>query len=263
MSVKGKVFAVRPSLTGVADMHVGERLRDIRVATGLTQVELASRLRMDQTAISRLEHRQDILVSTLRNYIEALGGRLRIDASLGDRPFVVRSFEEAGLRFEHQDEDQFVLPIVGGAPLPSRRDIVFSIRPEYAEKIECGAKTVELRRRFPAQVTVGTVALIYTTTPTQALTGIAEIEGVVSRAPSVIWESYSRDACINREDFESYFAGAKSATAIKLCHARRLRRPLGLEELRERFNFEPPQSFLYAAPGLREALRYECSEVPN
>lgn len=263
MSVKGKVFAVRPSLSGVADMHVGERLRDIRVAAGLTQVELASRLRMDQTAISRLEHRQDILVSTLRNYIEALGGRLRIDASLGDRPFVVRSVEEAAIPFEHQNEDQFVLPIVGERPFPSRRDIVFSIRPEYAEKILCGIKTVELRRRFPSEVPTGTVALIYTTTPTQALTGIAEIERVISGAPSAIWENYSRAACIAREDFELYFAGATSATAIKLRHARRLRRSLALEELRERFNFEPPQSFLYAAPDLREALRYECSEVPN
>lgn len=263
MSVKGKVFAVRPSLSGVVDMHVGERLRDIRVAAGLTQVELACRLQTDQTAISRLEHRQDILISTLRNYIEALGGRLRIDASLGDRSFVVRSVEEAGLKFQHQDEDQFVLPIIGDGPPPSRRDIVFSIRPEYAEKIVSGIKTVELRRRFPSQTPVGTVALIYTTTPTQALTGIAEIESVISRAPSEIWDIYSRDACINKKDFESYFAGATSATAIKLRHARRLRRPLALEELRAKFGFEPPQSFLYAAPELREALRYECSEVLN
>ena len=133
--MKGKVFAVRPSLSGTADMHVGERLRDIRKAAGLTQIELAQRLRVDQAAVSRLEKRGDILVSTLRDYIEALGGKLRIDANLGNRPFLVRSFEETFPAFEYQDENQLILPILGEDFFPARRDIVFSIKPEYSEKI--------------------------------------------------------------------------------------------------------------------------------
>jgi len=263
MSVKGKVFAVRPSLSGVVDMHVGERLREIRHAAGVTQSELAARLKKNQAEISRMERREDILVSTLRSYIEALGGYLRIDASLGDRSFMVRSVEEAEFQFEYQDENQLILPIVGERPFPTRRDIVFSIKPEYSQKIISGQKTIELRRRFPSTVPVGTIALIYATTPTQALTGIAEIEAVISDTPLAIWEEFSEEACIDRRDFEAYFLGTASATAIKLKRARPLRRRLELEELRERFRFEPPQSFLYVAPELREALSYECSEILN
>jgi predicted transcriptional regulator len=263
MEANGKVFSVRPSLSGTVDMHVGERLCDIRRAAGLTQVQLAARLQIDQAAISRLERREDILVSTLRSYIEALGGKLRIDASLGDRPFVVRSFEETSLRFEYADEDQFVLPIVGEDLFPPKRDIVFSVKPEYSEKIVSGIKTVELRRRFPGDVPLGTIALIYATTPTQALTGIAQIESVFSNPPEDIWEEFAEEACIRREEFDSYFAGTTIATAIKLRRARPLRRSLQLDELRERFNFEPPQSFLYATPQLREALSYQCSEISD
>lgn len=263
MSVKGKVFAVRPSLSGTVDMHVGERLREIRHEAGVTQSELAARLKKNQAEISRVERREDILVSTLRSYIEALGGRLRIDASLGDRSFMVRSLEEATLQFEYQDENQLILPILGEKPFPPRRDIVFSVKPEYSEKIISGKKTVELRRRFPASVPMGTIALIYATTPTQALTGLAEIEAVISDSPSAIWDEFSNEACIDRPDFETYFSGTSQATAIKLKRARRLRRQLELDELRERFNFEPPQSFLYVAPELRETLSYECSEIPN
>jgi transcriptional regulator with XRE-family HTH domain len=141
-------------------MHVGERLRDIRRSAGFTQVELATRLQINQAAISRLERREDILVSTLRSFIEALGARLRIDASFGDHPFVVRSVEEAAPRFEYKDENQLVLPIVGDDLFPALRDIVFSVKSEYSEKIVCGLKTVELRRRFPANVPFGTVALV-------------------------------------------------------------------------------------------------------
>jgi predicted transcriptional regulator len=105
--------------------------------------------------------------------------------------------------------------------------------------------------------------LIYTTTPTQALTGIAQIDEVLNSAPEIIWEKFAHEACVTKEEFDIYFSGVKTAAAIKLRDARRLRRVLELEELRERFNFEPPQSFLYATPELREALSYECSQVPN
>ena len=263
MKVKGKVFSVRPSLSGTVDMHVGERLRDIRRAAGLTQVELAARLQIDQAAISRLERREDILVSTLRSYIEALGGKLRIDANLGDRPFVVRSFGEAFPAFQHADENQFILPIVGEDLYPPKRDIVFSVKPEYSEKIVSGTKTVELRRRFPASVPMGTVAFIYATTPTQALTGVAQIEMLFNRSPGDIWQEFSEESCVKKEEFDLYFAGTTMATAIKLRRARPLRRSIQLDELRERFNFEPPQSFLYATPQLREALSYECSEISH
>ncbi|WP_284983301.1 helix-turn-helix transcriptional regulator [Arthrobacter sp. efr-133-TYG-118] len=62
------------------------RLRELREASGLTQVELAARLHVSQNGVSRIEH-GDIdraQVGTLRKYVEAVGGRLRVEVELGD-----------------------------------------------------------------------------------------------------------------------------------------------------------------------------------
>lgn len=53
-------------------------LMAFREAAGLTQVELAGRLNSTQVNISRLEKRKDMHLSTLRKYVEALGGKLEL-----------------------------------------------------------------------------------------------------------------------------------------------------------------------------------------
>ena len=264
MGLKGKVFEARVGASADGKPHIGTRLRELRQMAEITQAELAVRLQIDQTAVSRLEQRADIRLSTLRGYIEALGAQLRIDATFRDHLAVVRHLEEAPFQYDYKDENQLVLPILGDDRLPSARDIVFSIKPEHSRKIEKGLKTVELRRRFPSNVPSGTVALIYSTTPIRALTGIARIADVLKYPPHRIWEEFATETCISKEDFNSYFAGSEAGFVIRLRHARPLQRLVHLDELRQRFNFEPPQSFLYAPPELREALHNECSpEVPN
>jgi hypothetical protein len=59
-------------------------LATLRTAAGLTQGELGRRLDMTQSEVSRLERRPDVRLSTLRTVIAALGGRLRIHATLPD-----------------------------------------------------------------------------------------------------------------------------------------------------------------------------------
>ncbi|USU11441.1 helix-turn-helix domain-containing protein [Sphingomonadaceae bacterium OTU29THOMA1] len=263
MKVVGKVFEAKADEAPENATHMGQRLREIRKVAGLTQKQLAARLDIGQGALSRVEGRRDILVSTLRDYLSALGATVRIDARFDDASALVTSMREADFGFEAVDENQLELPIVGEERCPLSRDVVFSIKPDYCEKIVTGAKTVELRRRFPMSVPAGTRALIYATSPTRALLGIAEI-GMVHRCPPEdIWNSFSGRACIARKDFDSYFDGVERGYAIELKRARPLRRALELSELRDRFNFEPPQSFLYATPQMREALHYECSEIPH
>lgn len=263
MKVVGKVFEPFPDGSEVVDAHIGQRLREIRKLAGLTQAQVAQRLNVGQSAVTKLEGRRDILVSTLRDYLGVLGARLRIDAHFDNTAAMINSLREADFRFEQVDENQLVLPIMGDDRLPPHRDVVFSIKPEYSRKIATGEKTIELRRRFPMSVPAGTTALIYETSPTRALAGIAEIGEVHRRAPQEIWKSFSERACIARKDFDAYFAGVDRAFAIELKHGRRLPRPLELSELRERFSFEPPQSFLYATPKMREALLYECAKIPD
>lgn len=63
-------------------------LRDLRKALGRTQAQLAKKLGVGQDAISRLEQRSDILLSTLQDYVRALGGELSLVATFPDRPAV-------------------------------------------------------------------------------------------------------------------------------------------------------------------------------
>jgi transcriptional regulator with XRE-family HTH domain len=55
-------------------------LRELRHAVNKTQKTVARTLRMGQDGVSRLEKRSDLLLSTLRNYVEAVGGSLTLVA---------------------------------------------------------------------------------------------------------------------------------------------------------------------------------------
>ncbi len=71
-------------------------LRRLREARRKSQTEVAARLKTTQAAISRLEKRADVYVSTLRKYVEAVGGKLEIVATFPDAPPVrVTQFAEA------------------------------------------------------------------------------------------------------------------------------------------------------------------------
>lgn len=64
-------------------------LKNLRQSVKRTQVELASSLGVGQDTVSRLEQRGDMLISTLKRYVEAMGGRLHLVARFPDRPPVV------------------------------------------------------------------------------------------------------------------------------------------------------------------------------
>ena len=55
-------------------------LAELRAARDLTQVQLAKKLGIDQGAVSKIERRTDMYLSTLRNVIAAMGGKLELTA---------------------------------------------------------------------------------------------------------------------------------------------------------------------------------------
>jgi transcriptional regulator with XRE-family HTH domain len=83
-------------------------LEELRGARQLTQADMAEMLDVPQSSISRIEQRADMYLSTLRNYIHAVGGELRIQAVFPDggaividrfgeyeeRPYVVEAIAE-------------------------------------------------------------------------------------------------------------------------------------------------------------------------
>jgi DNA-binding XRE family transcriptional regulator len=66
-------------------------LRELRRARKLTQVRVAKKLGISQDSVSRLEKRSDLLLSTLRKTVEAMGGHLSLVAEFPDREPVVLS----------------------------------------------------------------------------------------------------------------------------------------------------------------------------
>jgi len=69
-------------------------LNELREAMEITQQHLAKRLRVNQAAISKMEHRTDMYVSTLSDFIRAIGGQLEINARFPEGTVRIRQFRE-------------------------------------------------------------------------------------------------------------------------------------------------------------------------
>jgi transcriptional regulator with XRE-family HTH domain len=85
--------ARRKKVEGRAAGLVAEEmtLQELRQARKLTQVRMAKVLGISQDGVSRLEKRSDLLLSTLRKSVEAMGGNLSLVAEFPDREPVVLS----------------------------------------------------------------------------------------------------------------------------------------------------------------------------
>ncbi len=81
-------------------------LAQLRHARELTQVQLAQALNVPQSTISKMEHRADVYLSTLRSYIEAMGGNLEIRAVFPDMEIVVTQFQQLEPGKRNQQERQ-------------------------------------------------------------------------------------------------------------------------------------------------------------
>lgn len=94
-------------------------LYELRAARRLTQQQLATSLGMTQSAISQAEHQSDLFLSTLENFVEAMGGRLEIYAVFRDgrvkltQPFLDEQRDEPEVELEVELEE-------AGPPKPQR-----------------------------------------------------------------------------------------------------------------------------------------------
>lgn len=78
-----------------ADLATHARtLRDVRRARALTQTQLATSLDVSQAQVSRIETQADLYLSTLRSYVEAMGGELEIRVVFGDGAWADVEFGE-------------------------------------------------------------------------------------------------------------------------------------------------------------------------
>lgn len=69
-------------------------LAELRQARKLSQEQIAGSLHVKQASVSKLERRTDMYISTLRNFIKAMGGELEITAKFPDGIVRIQQFED-------------------------------------------------------------------------------------------------------------------------------------------------------------------------
>ena len=88
-------------------------LHEVRLALNLSQQRMAELLEVNQSEISKLEHRTDTYVSTVRSYIEAMGGRLDLVARMPGGDVRISNFENIRVGTDAANNDDLERPANG------------------------------------------------------------------------------------------------------------------------------------------------------
>lgn len=140
------------------------------------------------------------------------------------------------------------------ASATSQIPLLFSVRLDYWQLIEQGLKDTELRRNALNSME-GRKALIYVPSPVMELRGGFTIGAVLSGAPEAVWDLVANRAGVAKDVFEAYYAGVSIAYALEITDVWAYERPLGLADLRARFDqFVVPQSWRYLRPAENRSL---------
>jgi predicted transcriptional regulator len=99
--LKEVLDALPPKRRAEIDRRFKERLnevdslKELRRLSALSQVRIAKKLKISQPAVSKIEKQTDMYLSTLRGYVEAMGGELDVIVRLPHRkPIKVKSLED-------------------------------------------------------------------------------------------------------------------------------------------------------------------------
>ena len=134
------------------------------------------------------------------------------------------------------------------ASATSQLPLLFSVKFDYWQLIEQGLKDTELRRNALNSME-GREALIYVPRPVMELRGGFTIGAVWTGTPDAVWDRVATRAGVEKDVFETYYAGTSIAYALEITHVWAYERPLGLADLRALFDqFVVPQSWRYLRP---------------
>ena len=126
--------------------------------------------------------------------------------------------------------------------------VLMSIRPQYANKIFAGTKTVELRRVKPKTLDGGDLIFVYVSSPVKSLVGAFRVASVVEKPLTPLWRAVRNHAGVTRAEFLSYYEGVDTGIAIFIKDIWLLPEPIHLAQLQKEVkDFYPPQSFRYTS----------------
>ena len=137
--------------------------------------------------------------------------------------------------------------------------LLISIKPEYAQKILDGEKTVELRKTR-TRLKPGDIVLVYVSSPQQVIAGFFEVESVeifenLPKQKNNFWDKIKNKAHIKEKDFNDYYKRASIGVAIFITKVHKFDNTAKLIKLKQKIkNFTPPQSYRYLKPKEIEIL---------
>jgi len=125
------------------------------------------------------------------------------------------------------------------------RVLVVSIKPEYAEKIFNGQKTIELRKATPS-VSPGDTVIIYCTSPVKAVLGMCKVKEIIKITPARMWVKYQANLGIEQVKYDEYYSSSQHAIGIVLTSVCKFDTQVSLKTIKQIFPFfQPPQTFRY------------------
>ena len=119
-------------------------------------------------------------------------------------------------------------------------NVLISIKPKYVEKIISKEKTYEFRKNiFKKEVEK---VVIYSTSPEKKIIGYFKSSSIIKDCPKNLWDNFSEEAGINKEDFFDYFKNKEEGFALKIDELEIFGEPIETDKL---VDFCAPQSFKY------------------
>lgn len=124
--------------------------------------------------------------------------------------------------------------------MEEKNGIILSIKPEFVEKILCGEKRYEYRKRL-CKKTIHKI-YIYETRPVKSIVGEAEIIRKMSLDKEELWEETKCASGISKEAYDEYFKSQSWACAYEIDSVKKYKKPITLESIGVK---SVPQSFVY------------------
>lgn len=146
--------------------------------------------------------------------------------------------------------------------MSERTDILISLHSRYINSLLNGEKSVELRRR-PISLPSMARVWIYGIRPLARLEAVGYVQKVDHLAPDDIWSHHGARTGITEVEFNDYFKGVTTGSAIIFSQVVRLMERPTLEDLRRALgSFHPPQFYRkldHAGP----ELALFCAALPS
>jgi predicted transcriptional regulator len=140
------------------------------------------------------------------------------------------------------------------------RGLLLSVKPVYAHALLDGRKTIEIRRKFPAQQP-GTPVFIYASSPERQLLGTVQLDSIELLEPDLVWEKHRSVIEIGRSALSTYARGLDRVSMLRVRDPKLLSRPVSLSSMRSLARLEPPQSFRYLTEEQQRVLLHAGEQL--